>query len=307
MRTQRHGNVLAAEPLVLLVLVAATAFAILIAVDKMAFLSFYQLPVLIAAYFLGRRQGVMIAVAAVLMVGIYAAMNPSVFEPPPGRGPGVALFIWGAFTVVTAYVVGTLYEAKAAVSTELRTAYAGLVDVLSELVDAVDQYAESHSARVAKMAARIGVAMNLPVDEIEDVRVAGLLHDLHKTGVANAVLRKASAANGDGGETASGVAVARRVGGDTGGLLKNVVPLIEMCAERFDGSGPAGLGGVAIPRGTRILCVADAWDQLVAHRPHGRGLTPPEALMEIERDSGLRFDPTVVDALILAAESQDPS
>lgn len=293
------------EPLFLLVLVAATAFAILVAVDKMAFLSFYQIPVLIAAYFLGRRQGVMIALTAVLMVALYAAVSPGVFAPVPGRGPAVAIFIWGAFTIVTAYVVGTLYEARSAVSGELRAAYSGLVDILSELVDAVDQHAQNHSVRVAKLAARIGVAMDLPVSQIEDIRVAGLLHDLRKVGVAGDVLRKAAVAHQVDADSLPGVDAARKATGDPGGLLKDIVPLIDAYNERFDGTGPGGAAGDGIPLGARILSVSDAFDRLTAPEPYGSGLSVPEALMEIERESNTRFDPIVVDALILATDEPD--
>lgn len=293
------------EPLFLLILVVATAFAVLVAVDKIAFLSFYQIPVLIAAYYLGRRQGVMIAVAAVLMVALYAAVDPSVFAPMPGRGPGVTIFIWGAFTIVTAYVVGTLYEARATMSGELQTAYSGLVDILAELVDAVDQHAQNHSVRVAKLSARIGVALNLPVSQIEDIRVAGLLHALRGVGVASDALRKAAVAHEAQAEDLPGVGPARRMTGDTGGLLKNVVPLIDAYQERFDGTGPEGMTGDRIPLGARILSVSDALDNLTAAQPYGSGLSIPEALMDIERESGTRFDPVVVDALILATD--DPN
>lgn len=296
------------EPMILLALVIMTAFAVLVAVDKLAFLSIYQLPVLVAAYFLGRRQGVMVAAAAVLMVSVYAAVNPAVFLPQPGRGPGVALFIWGSLTVVTAYVVGTLYEAKEAKSAELRSAYSGLVDILSELVSAVDRDAQSHSVRVGKIATRIGVALDLPVQHIEDIRVAALLHDLPEAGVANDVLRRAAASHESArGEAAPGIGIALRASDEHGGLLANVVPIMEACGENYDGSGRAGLAGDRIPLGARVLRAADAYDRLTAPTPYGEGLNAPEALMEIERLSGSRFDPKVIDALILSVESGDPA
>ncbi len=297
-RQQAH----AVEFLVLPVLVGATAFAVLVAQDKLAFLGFFHIPVLVAAYFLGRRQGVMVAVLAVLMVGVYALINPAVFVPDATRGPGVAIFLWGAFTIVTAYVVGTLYEAKTSTVRELERAYEGLVDILSELIDAVDHYADNHSVRVARLAARIGVAMNLSVQQIENVRVAGLLHDIEKIDISIEVLRRASA-QGDGQHREGPGLRAVKRAQSTGGLLRDVVPLIEAYNESFDGTGPQGLSGEAIPLGARILAVADTLDRMLSPAPYGQGLEPPQAIMDLEASSGSKFDPRVIEATILVFES----
>lgn len=289
------------ELLLLLVLVGATVFAILVAQHKLAFLAFFQIPVLVASYFLGRRQGVMVATLAVLMVGIYAVINPTVFLPDPAQGPGIAIFLWGAFLILTAYVVGTLYEAKTSATKDLKQAYEGLIDILSELIDAVDHYADNHSVRVARLAARVGVAMNLSVEQIENIRVAGLLHDIQKADISIEVLRKASATDSTHTE-GPGLRMAKR-GQAPGGLLRDVVPLIEAYDEHFDGSGEKGLSGDAIPLGSRVLAVVDALDRALAPMPYGRGLTAPQAVMDLEALSGSKFDPAVIDATILVFES----
>ncbi len=290
------------EMVVVTVLVLATTFAVLVAVDKLAFLSFFYVPVLVAGYFLGRRQGVMVALSAVLMVSIYAILNPSVFTVPADRGPGVALFIWGAFLIVTAYVVGTLYEARTAAMNELHSAYAGILDILTELIDAVDKYDDNHSVRVADIGAKIAVILNLPNAEIENIRVAGLLHDIRKLDDSMGVLRKAAGVDDEAEKDLASIRVARRAMGPTGGLLRNVVPLVEQYRECFDGSGPGGVGGEEIPLGARILSVADALDRLVAPSPYGKGLSDADALMELEQGSGTRFDPTVIQAAVTVVE-----
>jgi HD-GYP domain-containing protein (c-di-GMP phosphodiesterase class II) len=243
----------------------------------------------------------MVAIIAVLMVSIYAVLNPSVFAPDLSRGPGIAIFLWGAFTVVTAYVVGTLYEAREAAANDLRQAYAGLVDILAELIDAVDHYADNHSVRVARLAARIGVALDLAIEQIENIRVAGLLHDIQRVDVSIDVLRKASA-----GEESDGLGPGMRAvkrTQSTGGLLRDVVPLIEAYEESFDGSGPRGLSGEEIPLGARVLTVADALDRALAPAPYGEGLEVPQAMMDLEAGSGTRFDPAVIEAVILVFEA----
>jgi HD-GYP domain-containing protein (c-di-GMP phosphodiesterase class II) len=288
------------EPIVVIVLVVATAFAVLVAADKYAILNFFYIPALTAAYFLGVRQGVLVSVAAVLMITVYAIINPEVFTSSSPQSPGVALFLWGAFLIVTSYVVGSLYEAKARGVAELKHAYDGILGLVATLIDAVDKHAEDHSVRVAALAARIGVVLDMPTDEIETVHVAGLLHEMSKVDVSLGALRKAAASEPDSrGEDAGMQSMS-----SAGGRLSDVVYLVERYQERFDGSGPIRLKGGEIPRGARVLAVADAYESFIAPRPYGQGLVSAESLAEVEKESGSRYDPAIVQALIIAVEAE---
>ena len=285
------------ELAVVLVLVLATAFAVLVAGNKLAFLNFFYIPVLVAAYFLGRNQGVMVAVAGVLMVGIYGVLNPSIFLPAPSEAPQLSLALWGAFIIITAFVVGSLYDVKQRAVRDLRQAYQGILAILAKFIDAVDSYTQEHSLRVSNLAGEIADNMALDDSEIESIRVAGLLHDVGKIEVSLEVLKKASKLDDE--EWAQirthavkGTAILQPVGG----LLRDVVPLVEYHHECFDGSGYLGVRGTNIPLGARILSVADSYDAMVCDRPYRAGRTPAEAIREIERCSGTQFDPKVVDA-----------
>jgi putative nucleotidyltransferase with HDIG domain len=285
------------ELTVVVVLVLATAFAVLISTNKMAFLNFFYIPTLVAAYFLGRRQGVLVALAGVLMVGIYAVINPDVFRSTSSELPQLSLLLWGAFIILTAFVVGTLYEIKTSAARDLRQAYQGILAILAKFIDAVDAYTQEHSMRVSDLAAEIARNMILPEEDIENVRVAGLLHDIGKIDVSLDVLRKASSL--DESEwaqvrthTTKGTELLKPVGG----LLKDVVPLVECHHEYYDGTGYMGKKGDGIPLGARILAVADSYDAMVCDRPYRTGRTPVEALKEVERCSGSQFDPKVVGA-----------
>jgi HD-GYP domain-containing protein (c-di-GMP phosphodiesterase class II) len=279
------------------VLVAATAFAILVAANKLAFLNFFYIPVLVAAYFLGKRQGVFVALAAVLMVGTYAVINPGIFEPARLDSPLLNIGLWAGFTVVTAYVVGTLYDVKAEAVTDLQKAYSGVLEILSKYIDAVDQYTNNHSVRVSEMGVRIGQVMGLADPELETVRVGGLLHDIGKIDISLDVLRKASALDPEEWKQMKTHAKAGgRLLSPVGGLLSSVVPLVEFHHENFDGTGYSGLAGDDIPLGARILAVADAYDSMITDRPYRAGRTPSDAFAEVDRCSGKQFDPTVVHA-----------
>jgi putative nucleotidyltransferase with HDIG domain len=284
------------EITVVVVLVIVTAFAVLVAGNKVAFLNFFYIPVLVAAYFLGRNQGVMVAVAGVLMVGIYAALNPTIFGSAPGEVPQLNLVLWGAFIIITAYVVGSLYDVKQQAVRDLQQAYQGILAILAKFIDAVDSYTQDHSLRVSTLAAEIATAMGLADNEVESIRVAGLLHDVGKVDVSLDVLKKASVLDEQ--EWAQvrthavkGTAMLQPVGG----LLRDVVPLVEYHHECFDGSGYLGIRGTNIPLGARILAVADSFDAMVCDRPYRTGRTPVEAVKEVERCSGTQFDPNVVD------------
>jgi putative nucleotidyltransferase with HDIG domain len=285
------------ELAVVIVLVIATAFAVLVAGNKVAFLNFFYIPVLVAAYFLGRNQGVLVAVAGVLMVSIYAVLNPSMFGSSPSELPQLNLVLWGAFIIITAFVVGSLYEVKQSAVRDLRQAYQGILAILAKFIDAVDSYTQEHSLRVSTLAGEIAETMGLRDDEVENIRVAGLLHDVGKIDVSLEVLKKASTLDDE--EWAQikthavrGTALLQPVGG----LLRDVVPLVEYHHECYDGSGYLGVRGTNIPLGARILSVADSFDAMVCDRPYRAGRTASEALKEVERCSGTQFDPDVVEA-----------
>jgi len=285
------------ELVVVLVLVAATAFAVLFAGNKIAFLNFYYIPVLVAGYFLGRNQGVLVAIAGVLMVGIYAVLNPSLFASASSEMPGLDLLLWGAFIILTAFVVGSLYEVKKSGVRDLQQAYQGVLAILAKFIDAMDSYTQDHSLRVSNMAVEIAQVMRLSEREVENIRVAGLLHDVGKIDVSLEVLKKASALNEQEWEQVKSHAIkGTAILHPVGGLLRDVVPLVEFHHERFDGTGYLGLAGDVIPLGARILAVADSYDAMVSDRPYRAGRTRGEAIREVEFCGGTQFDPFVVEA-----------
>jgi putative nucleotidyltransferase with HDIG domain len=285
------------ELVLVAVLTLAAAYTVLIASNKLAFLNFFYIPVLLAAYFLGRRRGVLAGVIAVLLIGIYAVLNPALFVNRSIEVPVLNLFLWGSFLIVTAYVVGTLYDLKTKANGDLHQAYEGILEILAKFIDTVDGYTQDHSVRVSNLAERIALAMGLSVTEAEDVRVAGLLHDVGKLDINLEVLQKASALTTEEWEhmkthTRKGSQLLEPVGG----MLQHVLPIIRFHHEYFDGSGYEGVSGDEIPLGARILAVADSYDAMITDRPYRTGRTPREAQLEIEEYAGRQFDPQVVAA-----------
>ncbi|MCK4778528.1 MAG: hypothetical protein KAS39_09105, partial [Actinomycetia bacterium] len=126
------------EIIIVFILIAAVAFVIYIAVDKIAFLNFFYLPTLIAAYFLGKKRGILVSVLVVLLVSFYAILDPALFTQEAGVIPIWNLMLWGSFLIITAYVVGNLYEAKTGALGDLKQAYEGVLQILLKFIDSLD-------------------------------------------------------------------------------------------------------------------------------------------------------------------------
>jgi len=178
-----------------------------------------------------------------------------------------------------------------------RALYRASVEALAVTVDARDPYTYNHSRNVARYARLLAEAMGLSPEEVEQVELAGLLHDIGKVGVPDRILRK------PGELTADEWKLMRRhswLGAQilaTHPELQSVVPLVRSHHERWDGQGyPAGLEGDEIPLGAAIIGLADAFDTMTSDRPYRRAMPVSQAVEELERGSGTQFHPQVVAA-----------
>jgi HD-GYP domain-containing protein (c-di-GMP phosphodiesterase class II) len=178
---------------------------------------------------------------------------------------------------------------------DMRQLFIGTVSSLANAIDAKSPWTKGHSERVMRVAAGIAQDLGLPPARVERVRLAGLLHDIGKIGILEALLEKPVELDEDEFppirlHPEKGVAILAPIE-----QLKDVLPGILYHHEHFDGSGyPQGLAGEEIPLEARIVAVADAFDAMVADRPYREGLKVPEALDELQRCAGTQFDPEVV-------------
>jgi hypothetical protein len=175
----------------------------------------------------------------------------------------------------------------------------GIVRAMVSAIDAKDPYTCGHSERVALVARFLGTTLGLSEEDCERLYLAGLLHDLGKLGVPDAILRKPGPLDDE--ETVQlrrhperGWAILQDLG-----QLEHLVPGILCHHERYDGNGyPDGLAGDAIPLLARVLAVADSYDAMISDRPYRRGM-PHERVEQILRDgSGTQWDPKMIDALL---------
>jgi putative nucleotidyltransferase with HDIG domain len=180
----------------------------------------------------------------------------------------------------------------------------GTLQALSAAVDAKDVYTAQHSLNVADYACAIAREMGRE-DLVVELERAGLLHDLGKIGVGEALLQKPSLLTDS--ELAV-VAEHSRLGASiiqTIPFLSSIVPAITHHHERWDGNGyPDCLSAEDIPLAARILATADAFDAMTTSRSYRPAMPEEEARRELARCRGTQFDPATVDALLRALDSQ---
>jgi putative nucleotidyltransferase with HDIG domain len=193
-----------------------------------------------------------------------------------------------------------LYTTRAAYKAvvDIRNMFTQTVRALASAIDARDPSTRKHSDHVSGIAVEIGQVMSLSEPELEQLEWAGLLHDIGKIGIRDAVLLKPERLTREermlmNEHPAKGEEILRDVD-----QLAKVRPLIRHHHEWYNGSGyPDRLIGEEIPLLARVLHVADAFEAMTASRPYRPvPLSPAEALAELQRYAGIQFDPLVVDA-----------
>lgn len=278
-----------------LIIIAVNFFVI----QKLAFLNFYYLPVLVAGYVMGRKMAILASLFCIVLIAFSAVNNPGIFLMDTSPLLLMTdLVVWSGFLILAAYVVGTLYEQKEEKISELRNAYIGVLEILTKYLDSYDRYTRSHSLRVADYATSIAIAMDLSRNEVENIKVASLLHDIGKIEISSDLIKKAAALSNDEKEIVAshprkGVELLSAVGG----VLKDAMPIVEAHHAFFvEGNSLEDGKAKKIPVGARILSVADSFDAMVTDRPYRKGIPHWEAMEELEKCSGTQFDPQVVEA-----------
>jgi putative nucleotidyltransferase with HDIG domain len=179
---------------------------------------------------------------------------------------------------------------------DMRNLFFSTVSSLANAIDAKSPWTKGHSERVMHISTRIAKEMGLSEQEVERVRLGGLLHDIGKIGVIEALLEKPALLSEDEFppmrlHPEKGVAILAPIG-----QLKDVLPTILYHHERLDGSGyPEGLTGDQIPLEARIVAVADSFDAMVSERPYKHAYSLTEALDELRAGAGSQFDPNVIE------------
>jgi HD-GYP domain-containing protein (c-di-GMP phosphodiesterase class II) len=216
----------------------------------------------------------------------------------PATLVGVAPLFWllWAFSQERARRLGAAHE--------LNQTYRGTVMVLADVVEADDDYTASHCRSVVELCAATGTEMGLKTDQMQELEIAALLHDVGKIAIPDEILNKPARLTDDEFElmkthTIEGQALLERVGGK----LARVGEIVRSCHERWDGRGyPDGLMGEEIPLPARIVFCCDAYSAMTTDRPYRRAMSHDAAIAELRSNAGTQFEPRVVVAVVTAVE-----
>ncbi len=173
---------------------------------------------------------------------------------------------------------------------------------LSSLVyvmESTSPWTLGHSDRTTRLALEIGRVLGLGQEELQGLRMGGLLHDIGKLALPPEILNKRGPLSPEEMEfVRQHVSVGAEILAPFPSY-RSALPIVLQHHERFDGSGyPFGLKGSSIALGARILAVADVYDALTAERPYRGSFEHPEALRFIKERAGSWFDPQVVEAFL---------
>src|SRR4051795_4740569 len=183
--------------------------------------------------------------------------------------------------------------------------YLSAMLVLAEAVDLRDAGPSGHSETVGRYAEMIAAELGLDQERIERVKLAGVLHDIGKVGVPDAVLQKAGPLDGDEWhEMQNHCELGSRLLSGAG--LEDIASWVLSHHERPDGLGyPAGLPAEEISLEASILAVADSYEAMVADRVYRPGIGIERARTELENGAGSQFDSLVVEAFLRFLERAD--
>ncbi|MCS7215332.1 MAG: HD domain-containing protein [Thermodesulfovibrio sp.] len=221
------------------------------------------------------------------MVGVIQAINKrdSVFNEYDLR-----LLRALASQIAVAIENARLYE-------ELRETFYAIVFALADTIEKRDPYTGGHTRRVMEYSTEIAKEIGLNKNELENLRLAAILHDIGKIGIRDEILLKKDKLTNEEytiikNHAIYGSSILQHLK-----QLKDIIPGVRHHHENFNGTGyPDQLKGEEIPLIARIISVADNFDALTTDRPYRKALSTDEAVAQIEQKSGTQFDPKIVDA-----------
>ena len=214
-------------------------------------------------------------------------LNVSKFSDPTFTTSDLQIVSILASQVVAAMENASLYEG-------LRESYFRTVQALVAAVEAKDPYTRWHSTNVAKYAVAISRDLGLSPSQLEEIHISAILHDVGKIGISERIISKPDRLSREEFDImkdhpAHGMRILEPIG-----FSPNIINAIYQHHERYDGKGyPQGIAGESIALAARILSVADSIDAMISERPYRGTISSDTVVRELEKESGLQFDPQV--------------
>jgi putative nucleotidyltransferase with HDIG domain len=182
---------------------------------------------------------------------------------------------------------------------ELERLFISAIESIVLALQAKDEYTEGHSRRVSADAAAIARELSLSDEEVENIRLAALLHDIGKVGAKESILNKPGKLTQEEGDHIRSHPLVAASILEPITPLKDTIGYIKHVHEAYDGSGyPDGLTAEEIPFGARVIAVADVFDAMTSPRPYRDAMTDGAVLEHLRSEAGKQFDPMVVEAFL---------
>lgn len=182
-----------------------------------------------------------------------------------------------------------------------------VLKALITLVSAHDKDTNDHSKRIAHLVESVARSMGKDETEVEQIRLAAILHDIGKIGIPDGILHKPGPLSAQEWEIMrQHPEIGQQILVQLGGLFEIISTIVMTHHERWDGSGyPFGTSLESIPLGARIIAVVDSFDAMTSDRPYRKSISAKDACIELEQCSGRLYDPQIVAAFLKILQEQE--
>ncbi len=267
---------------------------------KMIVLNLFYLPVVLAAFFLGRYRAGVLALFCVISASVVTAMNLMDFAAYTSLIViGLAITLWGAVLGLTALLVGTLSDERSAKIIKLHEAHVGVVEVLSRYLQSANPKLKDRSNRVADLSEKVAQQMKLSEREVDDIRVAALLQDMENIEITAKVIRSAMGHLEEEYKSSQHTFYGTDLVHSLGAVLTGAFPLVlnQNNATPFGSPTDDKDHSSEVPFGARIIRTVRAYDTLTCDGIIPSDTTPREAIDELRSDTDANHHPAVLHAL----------
>jgi len=288
--------------IILLMIVMATACLFFkMGAYKMIVLNLFYLPIVLSGYYWGRSSASHVALFSVLSIAIVTTMDSSGFI---GYDSPIIVYlsltVWAGVLGLTAILVGTLCDERAAKLDELHEAYVGVAEVLSSYLQLGNTMDKPYNGHLAELSQKVAQKMNLSRKEIDDIRVGILLCDLGNVEITTRLIKKAvTTLEATPSEANKRTFMGMELVHSLGSALHNVLPLLVIQDEDVSTglTTQADIKPEAIPIGVQIIRTVKAYDELVRTDNASPQVAAENALDELRNDIENNYNHIVINKL----------
>jgi len=292
--------------LILLIILGILAIAFLVHF-KFAFLNFFFLPVILAGYFLGKKEAVLISILSILLVLFYLLFSKILAGARVGLSldEGITLVTWSSFLILVAAVIGTLWEQRENRMKNLYGAYIGVLEILLKYLEVADEK-KPRSVRIAHMAGKMAGVAGLDRRQVENIKSAALLFEAGNLRsnlplfdeISDFMEAERKITKSPFGDRATVLLQT------TTSLLKEVEPILSNYYQYYvQDADNLDKSLSEIPVSSSILALADIYDRIENNAPPFHDLEEYSSLKNILSLSGRSFHEAAVNALQIVVSS----